>query len=49
MERVSPSTVAYDNIIDVHISNLRKKIDAGAPVKLLHTLRGIGFTLEHRA
>ncbi|MDZ8120157.1 response regulator transcription factor [Pontiella agarivorans] len=42
-------SVSYDNIIDVHISNLRKKIDTGAPVKLLHTLRGIGFTLEERS
>ncbi len=46
---IATSSVAYNNIIDVHISNLRKKIDAGAPSKLLHTLRGVGYTLEHRS
>jgi DNA-binding response OmpR family regulator len=46
---IATSTVAYDNIIDVHISNLRKKIDVEAPAKLLHTLRGVGYTLEDRS
>jgi two-component system copper resistance phosphate regulon response regulator CusR len=34
-----------DNVIDVHIAHLRRKIDDGQPVKLLHTVRGVGFTL----
>lgn len=38
--------VAYDNIIDVHISHLRKKIDADSPAKLLHTVRGVGYKLD---
>jgi two-component system copper resistance phosphate regulon response regulator CusR len=38
-----------DNVIDVHIARLRRKIDQGFPVKLIHTVRGVGFILdEHR-
>ncbi|MCR4374640.1 MAG: response regulator transcription factor [Acidobacteria bacterium] len=35
-----------DNVIDVHVTRLRRKIDADAPQKLIHTLRGVGFTLK---
>lgn len=31
------------NIIDVHVSRLRRKIDAGFDKPLLHTLRGAGY------
>jgi DNA-binding response OmpR family regulator len=34
------------NVIDVFIMNLRKKIDDGEPVKLLQTVRGVGYTLR---
>src|SRR3989475_9798864 len=34
-----------DNVIDVHIARLRKKIDQDFPVKLIHTVRGVGFVL----
>jgi DNA-binding response OmpR family regulator len=34
-----------DNVIDVHIAHLRRKIDEGQPTRLLHTVRGVGFTL----
>jgi DNA-binding response OmpR family regulator len=37
---------SMDNVIDVHISRLREKIDRGRPVRLLHTVRGVGFVLE---
>lgn len=33
------------NVIDVHISKLRHKIDAGSPTPLLHTVRGVGYRL----
>ncbi len=33
------------NIIDVHVSRLRRKIDAGFDRPLLHTLRGSGYRL----
>jgi two-component system, OmpR family, response regulator len=33
------------NVIDVHVSRLRRKIDQGFPVSLLHTIRGAGYML----
>jgi two-component system, OmpR family, response regulator len=33
------------NVIDVHISRLRQKIDSGFAAPLLHTVRGIGYRL----
>jgi DNA-binding response OmpR family regulator len=35
-----------DNVIDVHIARLRRKIDFDQPVKLIHTVRGVGFVLR---
>jgi two-component system, OmpR family, response regulator len=37
------------NVIDVHISNLRNKIDKGREPALLHTLRGAGYKLSATA
>ena len=37
------------NVIDVHITNLRKKIDTKDVEPLLHTLRGVGYILEDRS
>jgi two-component system OmpR family response regulator len=37
------------NVIDVHISRLRKKIDEGAVTPLLHTVRGVGYMLSAAA
>ena len=34
------------NVIDVHISRLRQKIDKGFEVPLLHTVRGAGYVLR---
>jgi len=34
------------NVIDVHISRLRSKIDRDFPQTLLHTVRGSGYRLE---
>jgi heavy metal response regulator len=34
------------NIVDVYIRHLRSKIDDRFPVKLIHTVRGIGYMLE---
>ena len=34
------------NVIDVHISRLRKKIDEGAQTPLLHTVRGVGYVMK---
>ena len=38
-----------DNVIDVHIARLRKKIDEPFARKLLHTVRGVGFILAEDA
>ena len=35
------------NIIDVHISRLRKKIDKDHDVQLLHTIRGAGYSIQY--
>jgi DNA-binding response OmpR family regulator len=35
-----------DNVIDVHVANLRRKIDEPFGRKLLHTVRGVGFVLR---
>jgi two-component system OmpR family response regulator len=37
------------NVIDVHISRLRKKIDDGSGIPLLHTVRGAGYMLSDTA
>ena len=34
------------NVIDVHMSRLRQKIDKGEPSALLHTVRGAGYVLR---
>ena len=39
-------TTPLDNVIDVHIARLRRKVDAERPVKLIHTVRGVGFMLR---
>jgi len=36
------------NVIDVHISRLRQKIDKGFPHALLHTVRGAGYSVRGR-
>ena len=37
------------NVIDVYIRYLRKKIDDGFNVKLIHTVRGVGYVLKEGA
>lgn len=34
-----------NNVIDVHIARLRRKVDLDQPAKLIHTVRGVGFML----
>jgi two-component system OmpR family response regulator len=34
------------NVIDVHVSRLRRKIDKDFDTPLLHTVRGAGYRLE---
>jgi two-component system copper resistance phosphate regulon response regulator CusR len=35
-----------DNVIDVHVARLRRKMDDPFETRLLHTVRGVGFTLS---
>jgi DNA-binding response OmpR family regulator len=35
-----------DNVIDVHIARLRRKVDTETDLKLIHTVRGVGFMLS---
>jgi heavy metal response regulator len=36
------------NIVEVHVSHLRNKIDRNFEPKLLHTVKGVGYVLEER-
>jgi DNA-binding response OmpR family regulator len=45
-ERVwDEASEVLDNLVDAHVSHLRKKIDQGASVPLVHTIRGVGYRL----
>jgi two-component system copper resistance phosphate regulon response regulator CusR len=39
---------SYSNAIDVHVNNLRRKLDRGHGTKLIHTAKGLGYVLEDR-
>ncbi len=39
--KLSPDTMT--NVVDVYVNYLRKKIDDGAKVRLIHTIRGVGY------
>ena len=36
----------FTNVIDVYVNYLRKKIDGDSEVKLIHTVRGVGYVLK---
>lgn len=35
-----------DNVIDVHITRVRRKVDQGFSPHLIHTVRGVGFVMK---
>ena len=37
---------SFTNIIDVYVNYLRKKIDRDATIKLIHTVRGVGYIMK---
>jgi DNA-binding response OmpR family regulator len=46
-ERVWPDgTEAGSNVLDTYIHYLREKIDRDEPEKLIHTVRGVGYSLR---
>jgi len=38
-----------DNVIDVHIARVRKKVEADPLPRLIHTVRGVGFMMSEHA
>ena len=36
------------NVVDVAVRRLRRKVDDPFPIKLIHTVRGMGYVLEHK-
>ncbi len=44
--KINSRATPLDNVIDVHVSHLRDKIDRDFEPKLLHTVRGVGFVLK---
>ena len=47
--RVRSRMTSMDNIIEVHISHLRQKLEEGGESPLLHTVRGVGYGLRASA
>lgn len=45
-DRVWSEEDSFSNSVNVHVANLRKKIDAPYAVKLIHTVHGVGYTLR---
>jgi two-component system, OmpR family, copper resistance phosphate regulon response regulator CusR len=37
-----------DNVIDVHVARLRRKVDDPFEAKLVHTMRGVGFVVREQ-
>jgi two-component system OmpR family response regulator len=35
------------NVVDVHVGNLRRKLERAAGETILKTVRGVGFSLVH--
>jgi DNA-binding response OmpR family regulator len=47
--QVSARATPLDNVIDVTIARLRRKVDDAFQKKLIHTIRGVGFVLGDEA
>lgn len=44
--RETDRATPLDNVIDVHIARLRRKVDDAFEVKVIHTVRGVGFIVK---
>jgi two-component system, OmpR family, copper resistance phosphate regulon response regulator CusR len=44
--RETARATPIDNVIDVHMGRLRKKVDPDGARRLIHTVRGVGFVLR---
>jgi two-component system response regulator MprA len=34
------------NVVDVHVANLRRKLEEGGRMRLIQTIRGVGYMLK---
>lgn len=39
---------SFSNVINVYVNYLRKKVDAGFPLKLIHSIRGVGYIIKEQ-
>jgi len=39
---------AFSNVINVYVNYLRKKVDSSDKMKLIHSLRGVGYVLKDK-
>lgn len=46
LESIWDSEESTENTVNFHVTSLRKKIDAGHEVKLIHTVHGFGYVLK---
>jgi DNA-binding response OmpR family regulator len=44
--REQQRSARLDNVIDVHIARLRRKVDADDQPRLIHTIRGVGYMVR---
>jgi two-component system copper resistance phosphate regulon response regulator CusR len=44
--RDTARSTTLDNVIDVHMARVRRKIDIAGTTKLIHTVRGVGYMLK---
>ena len=45
-ERVwNDASTVLDNLVEAHVSHLRKKLEGPSDTPLIHTIRGVGYRL----
>ncbi len=44
-EVAMPESDAYERAVDVHLTNIRRKLDKAGAAKLIETVRGVGYRL----
>lgn len=42
-----PNWVGDTHVVDVHLSNLRRKLDKAHELRIIHTVRGVGFRISN--
>ena len=47
--QITARATPLDNVIDVTIARLRRKVDDAFATRLIHTVRGVGFVLGEGA